>query len=951
MGITIRKMLALCMVAVLLMIQVTLCVYAKPSAEEVSDSYLSETLSDWNPDRYTTYVAQYADKSSPVDTIDLDIETAACSDMVQSGKVITVSGKGSAKWRFTAKEAGLYKLRFTYRYLNDSSVNDATLGMQLNGQYPFGDAGSTELHRLWKDQATDHLQDSRGNDIKMTQVQALESITADVLDASGRTRCCQFYLEQGQNTLILFFDDEPLLLEGVTFYNDKVLTYEEYLNGRTPTAGSEAYIGYIQAEEMYRKSDSVLAAARDRTGPATMPSDPVKLRLNVLDGNYYKTIGQKAVWQFSVPENGWYAVGMRVRQSISEGVRVFRRLTIDGELPFAEADCWGFCYDTDWKYYTIGEQTPCYIYLEAGAHTLELEVVPGENGDLVRRLQSLIYVLNQIYRRMIMITGTSPDSFRDYNLHEDIPELLPTFAELADALRDVHDDAVRITGSEGGQISVLAQLETQLREFIEDPITIPNRLSYYSSNVSAVSSLMVLLQSQPLSVDYFMVSGYGVETPDTEASFFASMAYHIQAFFATFFNDYVTLTDEAGATDQEITVWFSGGREQAELLKQIIDNDFSAKKNIKVKMELVQISLSTAYLAGKAPDIVMSVGRGTPVNMASRGVLLDLSSMEGFNEMLTWFPTDATLPYTYRGKCYGLPVSMSFYMLFYRSDVLTELELEVPQTWTDVYNMLAVLQRNNMTFGLPYTTMSSTGTIENGLGAKDIFPSLLMQRGGSVYNAEQTALALDSVEALSAFKEWTELYSQYALDLSYDFYNRFRTGEMPVGITAYSMYNQLASTAPEITGLWDFTQIPGTLKENGTIDRTEAASGTAAVMVKGANVSPAWEFLKWWVGADAQYAFAMETELLMGAASRATPANIEALARLPWNEKQIRALQEQMKWIREIPEVLGGYYTARGIDNAFRNVIFSGDNYREALQEQIISVNDELKRKQQEFAE
>ena len=95
----------------------------------------------------------------------------------------------------------------------------------------------------------------------------------------------------------------------------------------------------------------------------------------------------------------------------------------------------------------------------------------------------------------------------------------------------------------------------------------------------------------------------------------------------------------------------------------------------------------------------------------------------------------------------------------------------------------------------------------------------------------------------------------------------------------------------------------------------------------------------------------METELLMGAASRATPANIEALARLPWNEKQIRALQEQMKWIREIPEVLGGYYTARGIDNAFRNVIFSGDNYREALQEQIISVNDELKRKQQEFAE
>ena len=369
-----------------------------------------------------------------------------------------------------------------------------------------------------------------------------------------------------------------------------------------------------------------------------------------------------------------------------------------------------------------------------------------------------------------------------------------------------------------------------------------------------------------------------------------------------------------------------------------------------MKLELVQVSLTQSYLAGKAPDVVMAVNRGSPVNLAVRGVLEDLSAFEGYDEVAGWFPQTALTPYTYRGKCYALPTSLSFHMLFYRSDVLAELGLSVPDTWQELYDMLPVLQRSHMTVGLPYTTMSSSGTIENGLGAKDIFPALLMQRGGSIYTEDQTALALDTPAALSAFKEWTELYTQYGLDMSFDFYNRFRTGEMPIGITVYTMYNQLASTAPEITGLWDFCPIPGTKREDGTVDRTEAASGGGAVMVRGADKKASWAFLRWWVGADAQYRYATETELLMGAASRATPANREALRRLPWEEQQLAALNEQLEWLREIPEVVGGYYTARGIDNAFRNVNFNADNYREALMEQILSVNDELRRKQREFA-
>ena len=45
----------------------------------------------------------------------------------------------------------------------------------------------------------------------------------------------------------------------------------------------------------------------------------------------------------------------------------------------------------------------------------------------------------------------------------------------------------------------------------------------------------------------------------------------------------------------------------------------------------------------------------------------------------------------------------------------------------------------------------------------------------------------------------------------------------------------------------------------------------------------------------------------------------------------------------------GGYFTSRHLDNAFRKVVNSGENYREALLDHVIYINDEIKIKRQEF--
>ena len=60
-------------------------------------------------------------------------------------------------------------------------------------------------------------------------------------------------------------------------------------------------------------------------------------------------------------------------------------------------------------------------------------------------------------------------------------------------------------------------------------------------------------------------------------------------------------------------------------------------------------------------------------------------------------------------------------------------------------------------------------------------------------------------------------------------------------------------------------------------------------------------------------------------------------------------LLEQQRNLVEIPELPGGYYTSRNVDNAFRRVFFHNDNPREALNYWNRQINDEIQRKRKEY--
>ncbi len=219
-----------------------------------------------------------------------------------------------------------------------------------------------------------------------------------------------------------------------------------------------------------------------------------------------------------------------------------------------------------------------------------------------------------------------------------------------------------------------------------------------------------------------------------------------------------------------------------------------------------------------------------------------------------------------------------------------------------------------------------------------------------MYNESQTATNLTTPKGIAAFTFWTDIYTQYKFPIAYDFYSRFRTGELVIAIAPYTEYSRLVVAAPEINGRWSIAPIPGFPGPDGKINNAEAGSGTASIILNiSDNKDLAWEYLKWWTSAETQYRYATEIESILGIAARHSTSNVEAFSTLSWRKADLAKLMSQWQKVEEIPEVPGGYFVPRTIDQAFWNVVYNYQNPRDTLMKWSIAVDSEITRKRIEY--
>lgn len=1017
------------------------------SLDDMSDLMVSVTYADYLaeysqiPDaseEIVVSVTEYNKELSEGEIVLDENETVELGDALLTGTV-TTTNEGKLVYDIDVPETAMYSITVDYYPV---AGNGATIEriLLIDNSIPFNEARYMNFTRVWMDVEENGYSikdrtfktDVNGNEMRPVKEEAPEWRSQTLVDSQAfYSEPFKFYLTEGKHTIAFESASEPIKIAGIRLHKaDTAPTYEEYLemHKNVPVVGKDVIVK-INAETPAKTSEQVIYAMNDRTSAITEPHSTKETLLNTIGGNggdKWKIAGQWIQWDFEVPESGMYRIVPRFKQSVNAGLYSSRSIKIDGEYPFEEAKKIQFKYATDWQTATLNDGTTEFLfYLDAGKHTIELEAVLGEMAVILQTIDASNDRLNDYYRKILMITGTDPDEYTDYEFAKLIPEVLRGMREEANLLYEMSALLEDIIGEKGENSVILDRVAYLLELMGNDQDKIASNLANYKSNIGSLGTWLLSTMSQPLQLDYIVFqSAENEKLPKAEAGFFESITHEISSFIMSFFVDYNSMGASTVVREDDpnsIEVWITNGRDQATIMRQMVDDSFTAEYGVSVNLKLIaEGTLLPATLAGAGPDVSMDAD---PVGMGIRNAVMPLNYFEntdkymgdnvlGFSEVKSLFNEEAFVPLTvldpdrreFVGEelpimedadaefkvvngverngvvTYGLPSTMDFPMLFYRKDIFVELGLDVPQTWDDVVDIIRSLSENELEMGFGQTPANGT------IPANQPYTQIRMYQSGEEWfkssydygnkgsgkidRTDREFLRtigmetnLDSNGALDSFQRTTEWFTLYGQPISYDFANRFRTGEMPLAIASYTMYNQLKVFAPEISGLWEFVQLPGIETEDGRINHTSPITVGAVMMMRDAadditsdqdvteslRAQNSWKYLQWWVNTPTQERFGKEQVAIMGTAAKYNTANVEALKGQSWTAQEKKNLDQQFKSLKGTPMSPGNYIVARYTNFAFYDVVDNDEVASEALLGYVDDINNELTRKRTEY--
>ncbi len=948
-------------------------------------------------------------------------------------KVLYTPDVGKVTFKVTVPETAMYTMKIHYYPVEGHGSNIERI-LMIDRVVPFKEARYLTFTRVWQDtDGNDYRYDNRiyradkelyndkdhrvfrtdvtGNEMRPNKEEKPRWIETEICDSETFfNEPLKIRLAAGEHLISFEAACEPMLMDYFTLQpQDKIPTYEEYLDlhaDATVPSNKEENTIMIHAETPYQTSEQVIYAMNDRTSGITVPQDPAASLLNTIGGNggdKWKIAGQWISYEFEIKEAGFYDIVPRFKQTVNQGLFSSRSLKIDGEYPFAEAKELQFKYGDDWQVAALNDgDTTFKFYFEEGRHTIEFKAVLGDMADILNRIETSQTSLNDYYRQILMITGSDPDEYTDYEFAKLIPGVLSGMRVQQKNLEQISAELEAKIGSKGENTVILDRIAYLLGEMGNNQDKIATSLSNYKSYIGSLGTWLLSTKAQPLQLDYIMIQPSGSKLPKENASFFEAMAHEFGSFFMSFFTDYNSIGASKIIEDDDpnsVEVWITTGRDQAQIMRQMVDDSFN-DETVSVNLKLIAGgTLLPATLAGVGPDVSMD---GDPVGYGIRNAVIPLNYFEGFEEIkqtcfdgneelfvpLTVLDPDR-IEYADGTKAdqydeikeykvvngverngvvtYGLPSTLDFPMLFYRKDIFVDLGLKVPETWDDVEGVIRALSENQMEMGVT-RDLTNIYMFQSGLewfrSAADYEEGITVSHKDREYmRTVGMATNLDSNGALDAFQRMTEWYTLYGQPVAYDFANRFRTGEMPIAIAGYSTYNQLRVFAPEIAGLWEFVQLPGVEREDGTINHVSPAGVGAVMMMKDAasdisgdqdvtesqKAQNAWKYLKWWVSYDTQARFGQEQVAIMGTAAKYTTANIQALTSQSWTAQEKRNLLQQFRSLKGTPMSPGNYIVSRYTGFAFYAVVDNGEVASEAMLGYVDDINHELSRKRDEY--
>lgn len=916
----------------------------------VTEGYASERIDNG----YTKISAGYAlpeytggDIEYPIKDICTSTDAVYTDDYGYTSAV-QIGERGSIELELNVVADGIYYMCFDYLADSDT-ILPVEAQFMIDGDFPFYEMRQQVLESQWSTPQQKSY-DSYGNEVVGIPDKVYEWQNKYIMDSTYRySGPLGIELTKGRHTVTV------TLKEGTLLLGNFKLTAKPQVEAYT---GSERAEGdgfiEIQAEDFtYRNASSIHATCE--YDPNLYPYQAGNRIMNTVDSTSFSEGGQQISYQFTVEKEGNYYLAFHYSQSDKSDFPVFMNIRIDGELPNTEFENCAFAYKKDYNLYTLldSEGNKISVPLGAGQHTISMQISMEPLRNALETIEQIMGKVNDLSLEVTKVAGTNKDKYRDFSLESYIPGIGDTLTQWADELAAVMEEA-RTYNPDKKKIAAFSSIsiaENQLRSLAKKPDELIYRIDELATSTSSVNqhlaNLIDSLNGNDFSLDsiYLYQEDAAKQLP-RHKNVFVKAGLGIVRFCTSFGKQAYS---SSNTNPEHLQVSVNRSRQHLEIMQQMITEEFTPQTGIEVDLSLMpdQTKLVLANASGDSPDVATGVNYSIPFELGIRGALKDLTQFDDFAEVAGRYTEGLLMPYVIDDSVYAIPETMNFQVLFYRKDILDKLGLEVPDTLEDVEAMLPDLQMRGLNFYYPTARTVGMKTF------LDTTP-IIFQSGGRLYDTYVEDVTITSEEVVEGFTTLTNLFTIYNLPKDVpNFYQHFRNGDYPIGISDFGTYNLISNAAPEIDGSWGVALIPGVKDENGEVMRYSSAGAESTFLF---NSTPereeqAWEFVKWWSSAQVQAEFGQRLQITYGDEYYWNTANCEAFAQLPWDSDDKEVISEQLSWTMEAPRALASYMVERELSDAYNLVVLGAKsaNVREALDDAQKNIKRETLRKLEEF--
>ena len=862
--------------------------------------------------------------------------------------VLAVKAGDTVTLNIDVPVSGRYVMSFDYLSY-DESILPVEMGMKIDGGYPFYEARSMKFETTWVSDGVDV--DRYGNEIVSLPDKLIRWEHKEVMDASYRySDPLPVELTAGVHKLELNIQEGTLLLGNISL--EAPGDVAEYA-GSTKAEGNALIT--IEAEDFYQRNDSSIHAIGEY-GSSLSPLSATTTVLNIIDEDSFNEAGQTVSYQFHVDNAGYYYIGMNYRQSEKNDFPVFVDWKIDGEIPNSAFKSYQVEAANKFRTVTLtltdDNDDKLSVYLEPGDHTISLTISADNLRYALEAVDEIMSGISDLSLEVTKVAGTNKDKYRDLKLTRYIPDVQDRLLGWVDELYSLAEQAQPYVNAKSpdkvAAFSYLLIAANQLKSLAEKPNELVYRVDELSTSVNSINTQIAnfvdLINDNDLSIDRIYIYQDGARLPKGQ-NIFQSIGTSLKRFGYSFMGQ----SYSASNTDEShIQVWVNRPRTYVEIMQKMIDEKFTPETGIEVDLSIMtdaqKLILSNA--SGDTPDIATGINYSIPFDLAIRGSLVDLSKFDNYKEVFGRYSEGLLVPSVVGDGLYSLPETMNFYVMFYRTDILSKLGLSVPNTMDELIAMLPDLQMRGLNVYYPTAAML---VMRNFHGTTPI----IYQMDGALYGNTALDILVDSEATVEGFTELTELFTLYDLPVDVpNFYQHFRNGDLPIGIADFNSYNLILNAAPEIANSWSIALVPGIeAEETGEVKRYMSGGAESTVMFSSDDEreQKAWQFMEWWSRADIQAEFGQRLQILYGDEYIWPTANLEAFERLPYPTSDKDIILTQAQYILETPRLLGSYMMERELSNAFNDVVVNGDTVRSRIDEVAKTVLRETERKLEEF--